>query len=111
MDPAQHLLPVEPQTCGGFIEVGTDPFQGGIETALGHRQKAVAVAPEQQQQRSELPGSTGQKQCQGQHCAGDGVANAGQEGEAAQPNGRAPAFGNRQQQGCRQGQQGGTHPK
>ena len=23
MDPAQHLLPVEPQTCGGFIEAGT----------------------------------------------------------------------------------------
>ena len=96
----QHLLPVEPHPGGCFIETGTDPFESGIKATFGHGQETVAVAPEQQGQRSQLPGATGEQQSQGQHRAGHGIAHAGQEREALQPAGITPALGDRQQQGC-----------
>ncbi len=107
MHPLQHLLPVEPHPGGRFIETGADAFQGGIQAAFGHGQETVAIAPEQQDQRGQLPGAAGEQQSQCQHGAGHGVAHAGQEGEALQPAGFTPALGDRQQQGRDHSQDGG----
>jgi hypothetical protein len=57
MHPLENIWPAAAQACGRFIKAGGEALQGSVQPAFGDGQKAVAVAPEQQQQRSETPGA------------------------------------------------------